>query len=590
MPFIEGSQAQKHVTHNEALRILDAVIQIGVHDTDRTVPPSTPVEGDRHIVAGGATGAWAGQANAVAAYEDGAWRFLSPKLGWCAWSEADAALLVYDGSAWTDVASGGGGGGGSGSLARLGINDIASDPNLLTVKSNDVLLNAIDTGDGGTGDMRLQISKEATGGTASVVFSEAFSGRAEFGLVGSNAFKLKVSDDGTTFVEALVIDQASGSAALPRGLALTGVIAPSQITSNQNDYNPAGIVSASVLNLSSDALRSVTGLAGGSEGMIIAVVNTGSQIIKLLNESASSTAANRFAIGSDLSIAGKQAALLRYDGTASRWYALVRPGGREVLTADRTYYVRTDGNDANDGLSNASGGAFATIQRAYDIITTLDLGGFTATIQIADGTYTAGLNQTVSPVGGNVAIVGNVATPANVIISTSTAPALGFISPVNATLSGLTLQTTGSTNNRCISAAGAGVNIFIGPSMVFGSCSGSHIFSNRNALVSLDNDYAISGGGTRHYVAGQGGVISGSGKTVTLSGTPAFSTAFADASLSGIIQAPSMTYSGSATGSRYSAASGGVINTGSGGNTSYFPGNAAGSGANFSASPWGLYV
>ncbi len=33
MPFIEGSQAQKHVTHNEALRILDAVIQIGVLDT-----------------------------------------------------------------------------------------------------------------------------------------------------------------------------------------------------------------------------------------------------------------------------------------------------------------------------------------------------------------------------------------------------------------------------------------------------------------------------------------------------------------------------------------------------------------------------
>ena len=588
MPFIEGSQAQKHVTHNEALRILDAVIQIGVHDIDRTAPPSTPVEGDRHIVAGGATDAWAEQANAVAVYEDGAWRFLSPKLGWCAWSEADAALLVYDGSAWTDVASGGGEGG-SGSLARLRINDTASDPNLLTVKSNDVLLNAIDTGDGGTGDMRLQISKEAAGATASVVFSEAFSGRAEFGLVGSNAFKLKVSDDGTTFVEALVIDQTSGSIALPRGLALTGVIAPSQITSNQNDYNPAGIVSASVLNLSSDALRSVTGLAGGSEGTVIAVVNTGGQIIKLLNESASSTAANRFAIGSDLSIAGKQAALLRYDGTASRWYALVRPGGREVLTANRTYYVRTDGNDANDGLSNASGGAFATIQRAYDIITTLDLGGFTVTIQIADGTYTAGLNQTVSPVGGNVSIVGNVATPANVIISTSSAPALGFISPVNATLSGLTLQTSGSTNNRCISAAGAGVNIFIGPSMVFGSCSGSHIFSNRNALVSLDNDYAISGSGTRHYVAGQGGIISGSGKTVTLSGTPAFSTAFADASLSGIIQAPNMTYSGSATGSRYSAASGGVINTGSGGNTSYFPGNAAGAGTNAGSSPYGLY-
>ena len=43
MPFIEGSQAQKHVTHNEALRILDAVVQIGVLDRDRAAPPLTPL-------------------------------------------------------------------------------------------------------------------------------------------------------------------------------------------------------------------------------------------------------------------------------------------------------------------------------------------------------------------------------------------------------------------------------------------------------------------------------------------------------------------------------------------------------------------
>ena len=133
-------------------------MQIAVLDRDRTTPPASPAEGDRHIVAGGATGAWAGQADAVAVFEDGAWHFLAPKLGWCAWCDADGALLVYDGAAWTDAASGGGG---SGNLALLGINDTASDPNLLTVKSNEALLNANDLADGGTGDMRLQISKES---------------------------------------------------------------------------------------------------------------------------------------------------------------------------------------------------------------------------------------------------------------------------------------------------------------------------------------------------------------------------------------------------------------------------------------------
>jgi DNA-binding CsgD family transcriptional regulator len=339
-------------------------------------------------VASGATGAWAGHADAVAVYEDGAWRFLTPKLGWCAWCDADGVLLVYDGTAWTDVA--GGVGTMSGSVAQLGINDIANDPNLLTVRSNAALFNAVDVADSGTGDMRLQISKEAGANTASVVFSDAFSGRAEFGLIGSDAFKLKVSNDGTTFVEALAIDQSSGNAALPRGFALTGVISPSQITSNQNDYNPTGIASASVLNLSSDALRSVSGLAGGAEGRVIALVNTGSQIISLLNESASSTAANRFALGSDLAIGAKQATILRYDGTAARWYAVARSGGREVLTANRTYYVRTDGSNSNDGLSNTSGGAFLTIQKAIDIVAALDLSIYNVTIQVGSGTYTSG--------------------------------------------------------------------------------------------------------------------------------------------------------------------------------------------------------
>ena len=51
LPYIDGSQAQKHVTHNEALRILDAAVQIGVLDLTLTAPPSSPAEGERHVVA-----------------------------------------------------------------------------------------------------------------------------------------------------------------------------------------------------------------------------------------------------------------------------------------------------------------------------------------------------------------------------------------------------------------------------------------------------------------------------------------------------------------------------------------------------------
>jgi hypothetical protein len=328
MPYIDGSQAQKHVTHNEALRILDAAIQIGVLDLTLTAPPSSPADGERHVVASGATGAWAGQDNAVATWQDGAWAFLAPKTGWCIWSVADDNMFVFDGTAWRDFRSLPSA---LDNALRVGVNTAASSPNLFSVKSNAALFAAIDAADGGTGDMRLQVSKETSTATASVFFSDDFSGRAEFGLVGADAFKLKVSPDGSAWTEALNIDQNTGNLTLPRGLSLTGVISPAQITANQNDYNPAGLAAASVLQISADAARSISGLADGTEGRCLTVINVGSQPVTLLADSASSSASNRFSLGSDLTIAARQAAILRYDGTAARWQAIAG-GARAVAT------------------------------------------------------------------------------------------------------------------------------------------------------------------------------------------------------------------------------------------------------------------
>jgi hypothetical protein len=212
-------------------------------------------------------------------------------------------------------------------LAHLGVNTAASSPNLFSVKSNAALFAAIDAADSGTGDMRLQVSKETSTDTASVVFSENFSGRAEFGLVGADTFRLKVSPDGTAWTEAFNIDQGSGNLTLPRGLALTGVVSPAQITADQNDYNPAGLATASVLQISTDAARNVSGFASGAEGRCLTVINVGSEPVTLLNESASSSASNRMALGGNLTISAKQAAILRYDGTAVRWQAIASGAG-----------------------------------------------------------------------------------------------------------------------------------------------------------------------------------------------------------------------------------------------------------------------
>ncbi len=568
LPFIDGSQAQKHVTHNEALRILDSVVQIGVLDTDRTAPPSSPAEGDRHIVASGATGAWAGHADAVAVREDGAWRFFNPKAGWCAWSDADGLLLVYDGTSWTEVT---GSGAMSGSVSLLGVNDTASAPNLLTVKSNAALFDAIAVADSGSGDMRLQISKEAVANTASVVFSDAFSGRAEFGLIGSDDFKLNVSSDGTTFTEALTIDGSSGNAAFPRGLALTGVISPPQITSSQNDFAPTGFASASILNLSSDALRTISGLAGGAEGRVVVLLNTGSQTIVLLNESASSTAANRFTAGGDLAVGAKQAVLLRYDGTAARWSALTRPCGRETLAANRIYYVRSDGSNGNDGLSNSSGGAFLTIQKAIDVIAGLDCSIHDVSIAVGAGTY--GPFVLKSFVGsGKVTITGDTTTPGNVVLASTAADGIAG-SNVMGRYKVEGFRFTNATSGSHIKIFNTYLELGAND---YGGAVTAHVWIEQNAYVEFTANYTISGGATRHLFATTGGIFVCSSRTVTITGTPAFSSAFVVGSRTGVFNLPGNTYSGSATGSRYIVSFNAVVDV-AGAGANYLPGNAAGS-------------
>ncbi|WP_333827597.1 DUF2793 domain-containing protein [Pararhodobacter sp.] len=103
LPYILASQAQKHVTHNEALRLLDAMVQLSVLDRTRTGPPASPTDGDRHIVASGATGLWSGWDLNVAFWVDGVWMRLVPRPGWLAWIAAEQMFLVWNGSAWQPV-------------------------------------------------------------------------------------------------------------------------------------------------------------------------------------------------------------------------------------------------------------------------------------------------------------------------------------------------------------------------------------------------------------------------------------------------------------------------------------------------------
>lgn len=106
---------------------------------------------------------------------------------------------------------------------------------------------------------------------------------------------------------------------------VSGVISPSQITAQQDNYSPTGLSTASVLRLTSDASRDITGIALGQAGKVLLIHNIGVQNIVLKDESASSTAANRFALVGDITLTGDESTLIQYDAVSSRWRALSRP-------------------------------------------------------------------------------------------------------------------------------------------------------------------------------------------------------------------------------------------------------------------------
>ena len=277
-------------------------------------------------------------------------------------------------------------------------------------------------------------------------------------------------------------------------------------------------------------------------------------------------------------------------GASTAAAARVNLGVRDVLSENRTYYVRTDGSDSNDGLTNSAGGAFLTLQKALDVVATIDFNGYTTTIQLGDGTYSSTTATVPVTVGqataAKLVIQGNSSTPANVVLDNSTAWSGAINTSPGARVRVKDLKITGGTNTYGLSVKRTGLIEFT--NIDFGAVGHSHINAEgAGAAIVQVGAYAISGGATVHWYAQLSGQISAQIGARTLTGTPAFSNTFAQALNLGSIIVQS-TFSGSATGKRYNAATGGLIET-YGAGTSFLPGNSAGTGTNMGTSPYGTY-
>jgi hypothetical protein len=191
LPYLEPAQAQKHVTHNEALRNLDMLVQMTVEGFDENTPPALPITGQIFALGAAPTGDWAGQADMLALREEGGWHFVAPRVGWTASLAGSTDLRIWSGTAW-NIATGQ-----TQNLTGLGVNTSSDPTNRLAVAAPASLL----THEGA--DHRLTINKASDTDTASLLFQSGWTGHAEMGLAGETGFSIKVSPDGATWTKAL---------------------------------------------------------------------------------------------------------------------------------------------------------------------------------------------------------------------------------------------------------------------------------------------------------------------------------------------------------------------------------------------------
>ena len=221
LPYLLPSQAQKHVTHNEALQLIDAVTQLTIV-SEALAAPDNPAEGTCYLIAAGATGPWSGKDGRLAFRQDGAWIYILPRDGWRAYFLAASEMRVFAGGAWNDIVPPA-----PANLPLLGLNATADAQNRLAVSSPASLFNHEGHGH------QIKVNKASAADTASLLFQSNWSGRAEMGLAGNDEFAIKVSGDGAVWETALAI-AAGGIVKTPARPVTRAALAAATVTPGNN--------------------------------------------------------------------------------------------------------------------------------------------------------------------------------------------------------------------------------------------------------------------------------------------------------------------------------------------------------------------
>ncbi|MBU9656053.1 beta strand repeat-containing protein [Burkholderia cenocepacia] len=439
---------------------------------------------------------------------------------------------------------------------------------------------------GGQGNLPINTSAKVNGVNAANLL---FNGSGEFGNAGWNSSIFSATADSTggntyfsnassltgSFVQDSSISYVCGAGVqltLQAVLNASGLTAGG-ITARIEAFNSSNVSLGNVALLTgisfgtADTFQSATGVTPA--GTAYYRVNKGTTGSPSGPAGAVSFRRIKVEYGNAVSLYSQEASITAI-GSSPLAPARVR------LTQNTTFYVNaTTGSDSNNGTTSTS--AWATLQKAWNTIqSNYDVAGFTATVNVAAGSY--------APVAGIGAVVGSisassvqfVATGAATVTNTSGVACFYATGGAQFTYSGPWTLINNNSGASTAQSSGAGSILIQGAGVTHGASAGSHLLANAYGQIQATGNYTVSGSSGSHLNAANAGALGiNSGVTITLSGTPAFSTAFAQANGLSQINAGSVTFSGSATGSRYISQSNSMVNS-NGGGASYFPGSTAG--------------
>ena len=203
----------------------------------------------------------------------------------------------------------------------------------------------------------------AAGGAANPNYT--FGSDENTGMYRVSADVLGLTAGGTLGIQlsATALNLKANSVVAEKSFGLSGDISPAELTANTDDWNPTDLNISSVIRVSTDASRDLTGIVPASpdDGRVLIIHNIGAQNLVLKDASGSSTAANRFALSGDITLAGDDAVTLQYDTTTNRWRAIgSSPGGAggggqdlatDTLWAAAGDLVKGTGDDTADILT-----------------------------------------------------------------------------------------------------------------------------------------------------------------------------------------------------------------------------------------------